>query len=83
MAPAKEQKPSARKLFATKHGSVRAVVIGPALGWKWRMIKYYRLELSRREPGKWVELHDRWRASDNPQLAKCVADVEGFLAMQD
>ena len=71
--------PQAVKLFETQFGSVRAVVIGPRIGFQWRTLKYYRLQPSTTDAAKWVEISANWRASDNRNLAKCVAAVQRFL----
>lgn len=75
-------KPTPVKLFEFKSGSVRAVVVGPKIGFRWRTIKYYRWQRSAQNPGEWFETTAAWRDKDNPHLAKCVAAVQQFLEQE-
>ena len=72
-------KPHGVQLFEARSGPVRAVVIGPRIGFRWRTLKYYRVQSSNKDPGKWVEISSSWRANDNRHLAYCVKAVQRFL----
>ena len=72
-------KPQGVKLFETKSGPVRAVVIGPRIGIRWRILKYFRYSKSTKIPGKWVEVCSSWNPRENQHLGKCVAAVQEFL----
>ncbi|TWU56003.1 hypothetical protein Poly59_23060 [Rubripirellula reticaptiva] len=76
-------KPQGVKLFETRSGPVRAVVIGPTIGIRWRILKYFRLVKSTKVPGEWLEVGSSWRPSENSHLAKCVAAVQCFLDSED
>jgi len=72
-------KATAVRLFEFESGSVRAVVRGPKIGFRWRTVKYYRWQRSAKYSNEWFKVTSAWRDKDNPHLAKCVAAVQRFL----
>lgn len=67
-----------RVLFKVKKGTVTAEVRGPRLGWKWRVINYYRWEISTRKPGTWEKAFPD-RTVDQMYLDQCVKAVRAWL----
>lgn len=65
-------------LFRVRRGTVTAEVRGPRIGWSWRVIRYYRWQVSTREPGVWEQLPPD-RAVDQIYLGQCVKAVRGWL----
>lgn len=74
--PKRTQEPPV--LFRVKRGTVTAEVRGPRIGWGWRVIRYYRWQVSTREPGTWDQLAPD-RAVDQICLEQCVKAVRAWL----
>ena len=79
--PLRIKEPSAVSipLFKCRYGPVRAEIHGPPKGWKWKVIKYYRLVQSTRgQAGKWIRV-DPDRPADQKNLLRCVKAVVDWL----
>jgi hypothetical protein len=69
-------------LFKFKKGTVTAEIHGPRLGWKWRIVRYYRWQKCSKEAAAWNQvLPDR--AVDQPHLEQCVKAVRAWLKQDE
>ncbi len=71
-----------KQLFRTKSGPVEGKVIGPRIGFRWRIIEYCRWRPSTRVPGGW-DKYMSFRHSDHVHLEKCVKEVGKWLREVD
>ncbi len=65
-------------LFKHKDGTVTVTVYGPAIGFQWTRVEYFRWVQNTKEPGKW-DRRPADREVDQLHLERCVKAVREWF----
>jgi len=71
--------PNPKNLFKEKFGTVWVTIYGPAIGWEWSQVQYFRLVRNHNDPSKW-ERRAPDREVDQKHLRKANAAVIEYYA---
>jgi len=74
--------PKPKLLLKEKFGTVWATIYGPAIGWEWTQVRYYRMVRNPNDPSKW-ERRDPDREVDQKHLRKANAAVLEYYTERD